>query len=71
MPWKKDKRPYAGIDQLIASRKIGQKKLAQILGCSEATAWRRLQDVGELKVKDLYDIMRAAHISKDELREKI
>ena len=71
MPYKKDTRPWSGIGELIASRKIGQAKLSKILGCSEATAWRRLNDVGELKVKDLYAIMGAAHITKEELRSKL
>ena len=71
MPYKKDRRPWAGIDELLASRKIGQAKLAKILGCSEVTAWRRLNDVGELRIKDLYTIMGAVHISKEELRGKI
>lgn len=68
MPYKKDKRPYAGIAELIRGKGIGQGKLAKILGVSEATAWRRLSDVGELKVKDLYAIMSAAHITKEELK---
>lgn len=68
MPYKKDNRPYAKLGELLASKRIGQKKLSKILGCAEATAWRRLSDPGELKVKDLYAIMSAAHISKEELR---
>lgn len=71
MPYKKDKRPWAGIDELIASKRIGRAKLAKMIGCSEVTAWRRLNDIGELKVKDLYTIMAAAHITKDELRARI
>ena len=71
MPYKKDTRPYHGIEELLASRKIGQSKLAKILGCSEATAWRRLNDVGELRIKDLYAIMGAVHITKEELRSKL
>lgn len=71
MPYKKDKRPWFGLNELIASRRINTTKLPKILGCSEATAWRRLNDVGELKVKDLYAIMGAAHISKEELKGKL
>lgn len=71
MPYKKDKRPWSGIDELIASRRINPAKLAKMIGCSESTAWRRLNDVGELKVKDLYAVISAAHISKEELRNKI
>lgn len=68
MPYKKDTRPYARLGELLASKHIGQKKLAKIIGVSEPTAWRRLSDPGELKVKDLYAIMSAAHISKEELK---
>lgn len=71
MPYKKDKRPYAGIGELIRGKGIGQQKLAKILGVSEVTAWRRLNDIGELKVKDLYEIMRVGHITKEELRERL
>lgn len=71
MPYAKDKRPYSGISELIASRKINTAKLAKIIGCSEATAWRRLNDVGELRIKDLYTIMQAAHITKEELKGKL
>ena len=71
MPYKKDKRPYSGIGELIASRRINTVKLSKIIGCSEVTAWRRLNDIGELKVKDLYAIMSAAHISKEELKGKL
>ena len=71
MPYKKDKRPWSGLNELIASRRINATKLAKILGCSEATAWRRLNDIGELKVKDLYAIMGAAHITKEELKGKL
>jgi len=71
MPYKKDRRPWAGLDELIASRKIGQAKLAKIIGCSEVTAWRRLNDIGELRIKDLYAIMNAAHITKEEVSRKL
>lgn len=64
-------RPYKGIEELLASKGIGSAKLAKILGCSEVTAWRRLNDIGELRVKDIYRIMSAAHISKEELRGRI
>ena len=71
MPYKKDKRPWAGIEQLIASRKITAPKLAKIIGCSEVTAWRRLNDIGEMKLKDLYAVMRVEHITKEELGGKL
>lgn len=71
MPYKKDKRPYSGIGELIASRKINTTKLSKILGCSEATAWRRLNDIGELRIRDLYAIIDAVHISKEELKGKL
>jgi len=71
MPYKKDTRPWAGIEQLIASRKITAPKLAKIIGCSEVTAWRRLNDIGELRIKDLYAIMNAAHITKEEVSRKL
>lgn len=69
MPYKK--QPYSGISELLASRKVNAAKLSKIIGCSEATAWRRLNDIGELKVKDLYAIMAAVHITKEELKGKI
>lgn len=71
MPYKKDKRPWSGLNELIASRRINTTKLSKILGCSEATAWRRLNDIGELRIRDLYAIMGAAHISKEELKGKL
>ena len=68
MPYKKNKSPYAGISELLRGKCISQSKLAKILGVSEVTAWRRLCDPGELKVKDLYEIMRVGHITKEGLK---
>lgn len=69
MPYKK--APYSGISELLASRKVNAAKLSKIIGCSEVTAWRRLNDIGELRVRDLYAVMQATHISKEELKGKL
>lgn len=68
MPYIPKVRKYDKSRKLLLAYEVGASKLKDILGCSQPTARKKLNNPGELTGDDWMQISRKAHIPVEEIR---
>jgi len=71
MPYIKKQQPYAKMNRLLLGYGLNGVKLSRIIGTSQPTAKKKLDNPSLLTLADLDLIHRNGHIPYDELREAI
>lgn len=63
--------PLVKMRRLLLGYGFNGPKLAKVIGCSDPTARRRLDDPSELTLGDIMKINRTGHVPMEELRAAI
>lgn len=72
MPWKKPKPlPFVEVSRLIKGYGFNQTSFATLLGCSRATAKKKLENPKLLTLDELDTLRRFGHVPADEIRGSI
>ena len=72
MPYKKPQRqPFQGFAEFLRGKGLTSPKLAEVLGCSQSTAMRKLKNPESITLADIREIHWKGHIKFEDLREAI
>lgn len=68
MPYIPPKRKYDKCRKLLLAYEINPTRLREILGCSQPTARKKLNNIGELTTEDWQQINKKGHVPIEEIR---
>lgn len=70
MPYKKPTTKFIGLRELCLGKGIRSPQLAKILGCSQGTALKKLNNPKYLTMEDLDNLHYRGHITWKEIIER-
>ena len=68
MPYIPKRNKYDKSRKLLLAYEISPTRLREILGCSQPTASKKLNNIGELTTEDWQLISKRGHVPIDEIR---
>lgn len=68
MPYIPKRNKYDKSRKLLLAYEISPTRLREILGCSQPTARKKLNNIGELTTEDWQLISKRGHVPIDEIR---